>query len=140
MTKPELVLYPDVKHVSSTNNSEVTLQLFIPDDLAFLDGHFDKIAIVPGVSQIHWAVHFADQYIDKLINVDKLNCESKTDLYQKGLGNFYQMQVIKFKSLILPNSIIELDLSVTDECDKLYFRYFSQDHEYSSGRLYFKSE
>src|ERR1700730_4079147 len=38
--------------------------LFIPSDLAYVEGHFPNAPIVPGVALIHWAVKFAARHLD----------------------------------------------------------------------------
>lgn len=137
MTKADLTLFPALQKISQLDNNEVVLGLYIPEELAYLNGHFDQIAIVPGVTQIQWAVHYAQQHIDKLIDthskVDVLSVE------QTLLDGFYEMQVIKFKSLIFPKATIKLSLRLVDGSKKLYFRFYSDTLEFSSGRLYFKS-
>ncbi len=131
------ILFPEVISESFSNHSEVDLEICIPETLAFFDGHFDQIAIVPGVTQIHWAVHYACQYLGERVRHDPVNTSTELLAGQNCLQGFYQMQVVKFKSLILPNAVIHLGLHFTTAGNKLYFRYYSQDQEYSSGRLYF---
>ncbi len=138
MNNQETILLPELKQVSALINNEIVLELFVPNNLAFLNGHFDRIAIVPGVTQIHWAIYYARNYLEKHIDDDEDNSELIEGTSR--LEDFYQMQVIKFKSLILPNTVINLSLRLSEENNKLYFRYFSQDQEFSSGRVYFKSE
>ena len=96
----------------------MVLDLRIPEDLAYFAGHFDEVAVVPGVVQIQWAVHYA-----------KLNL---------GLELlFSHMEAIKFKELLLPGQQLALSLNYDEERRKLEFCYRSDACEYSSGRLYF---
>ena len=96
----------------------MVLTLRIPEDLAYFRGHFDAVAVVPGVVQIQWAAHFARQRLG-------------LDLA------FSHMEAVKFKNLILPRQLLELDLRYFAQARKLEFRYRSQISDYSSGRLYF---
>jgi 3-hydroxymyristoyl/3-hydroxydecanoyl-(acyl carrier protein) dehydratase len=137
MSNPDLVLLPVFKRVTYLDGNEVVVELFIPDDLAYFNGHFDRIAVVPGVTQIHWVVHYAQLHIEKFVDADQA---PQTSLVQHTeLDGFYQMQVIKFKSLMLPKTTIHLSLRSVDDGSKLYFRFYSETQEFSSGRLYFQS-
>jgi len=99
----------------------ITLNLRIPEDLAYFNGHFDEIAIVPGVVQIQWAVHYAREFL----------VSNQT---------FSHMESIKFKELLLPGQHLDLRLRYFKEVNKLEFCYSSPDCEYSSGRIYFHDD
>ncbi len=45
--------------LASRTAADARLELRIPADLAYFDGHFDGAPMLPGVAQIHWAIHFA---------------------------------------------------------------------------------
>ncbi|MEE9426311.1 MAG: AMP-dependent synthetase [Methylococcales bacterium] len=137
MSKPDLTLFPVLKGTRRLDSNEVVLELFIPEELAYLNGHFDQIAIVPGVTQIHWAVYYAQQNFNKLIDAHQLTNVLSAE--QTPFDGFYEMQVIKFKSLIFPKTTINLNLRFIDDSKKLYFRFYSETQEFSSGRLYFTS-
>ena len=114
------VLFPEILTVRA-DNQEAVLTLRIPENLAYFAGHFEEIAVVAGVVQIQWAVFYAQQYL--------------------GLsGDFFQMEVIKFKELLLPQQQLELRLSYQKNVGKLNFCYQSATAEYSSGRLYFHDD
>ncbi|MEE9411668.1 MAG: AMP-dependent synthetase [Methylococcales bacterium] len=137
MSKPDLSLFPVLLGTRQLDsNDEVVLELFIPEELAYFKGHFERIAIVPGVTQIHWVVYYAQQNITKLVDAHQLT--NVFSAAQNPLDGFYEMQVIKFKSLIFPKAKINLSLRFVNDSHKLYFRFFSEDQEFSSGRLYFK--
>ncbi len=56
------ILFPDI--LGEKPEAEgIVLALRIPEGLAYFSGHFDEVAIVPGVTQIQWAVHYARQYL-----------------------------------------------------------------------------
>jgi 3-hydroxymyristoyl/3-hydroxydecanoyl-(acyl carrier protein) dehydratase len=113
----ELVILPEVLEYKQTPNS-LNLTLKIPEKLSYFVGHFDQIPIVPGVVQIQWATHYAQQ--------------------QLGLNLvFRHMEAIKFKELLLPGQSVELHLHYDKTIGKLEFCFRSENIEYSSGRLYF---
>lgn len=101
-----------------TEADVILLDLQIPEDLAYFAGHFPRVAVVPGVVQIHWAVHFARRHFP-------------------WLGVFQRMEAVKFKELLLPGQSPRLRLQGKPEKASLSFVYYSDDREYSSGRLYF---
>ncbi len=56
---PEIL--EEVETLSSdpeTPGKRLTMKLHIPDDLIYLDGHFDQFPVVPVVTQIDWAATF----------------------------------------------------------------------------------
>ncbi|MEI8571674.1 AMP-dependent synthetase [Methylomonas sp. LW13] len=111
------VLFPETlgEHIQADGR---VLALRIPKDLTYFNGHFDEIAVVPGVVQIQWAVHYARQYL--------------------GLTrDFSHMESVKFKELLLPGQELELALHYLQQAGKLTFCYRSATCEYSSGRIYF---
>ena len=99
----------------------ISLDLRIPENLAYFQGHFDEVAVVPGVVQIHWAVHYARQYL--LLS-----------------HAFSHMEVVKFKELLLPRQSLELGLRYFASTCKLEFYFRSETTEYSSGRIYFHDD
>ncbi|MGZ4960449.1 MAG: ApeI family dehydratase [Methylomonas sp.] len=114
------VLFPDVLGNKPAVDG-VILTLRIPETLAYFDGHFDEVAIVPGVVQIQWAVHYARQYL--------------------GLKqSFSHMESVKFKELLMPGQHLELGLRYLKQARKLEFWYRSASCEYSSGRIYFHDD
>jgi 3-hydroxymyristoyl/3-hydroxydecanoyl-(acyl carrier protein) dehydratase len=96
------------------------LELRIPEDLTYFSGHFPGKPIVPGVVQIHWAVHYARQNLGIRLP-------------------FRHMEAIKFKELILPGQRIALALRWFAHANKLEFTFRSENREHSSGRIYFQS-
>ncbi|OQW72100.1 MAG: AMP-dependent synthetase [Proteobacteria bacterium ST_bin11] len=114
------VLLPDLLDLEMRADG-VVLALRIPSDLSYFQGHFEEIAVVPGVVQIQWAVHYARQYL--------------------GLSRaFRHMESVKFKELLLPSQQLELELQYLPTPGKLVFAYRSATCEYSSGRVYFHDE
>ncbi|BBL71847.1 hypothetical protein MoryE10_24530 [Methylogaea oryzae] len=116
----QAVLLPEVLGVSPRDDG-IELALRIPEDLAYFHGHFDEISVVPGVAQIQWAVGYARSYL----GLDWV---------------FSHMEAVKFKELMLPGQGLALRLRYLDGGRKLEFRYFSEQAEYSSGRIYFHGD
>lgn len=97
--------------------NELLLTLFIEPELTDLQGHFPEFPLLPGVTQIDWAIYYGKKL---------LNCPEQ----------FAGMEVIKFKQPILPNSEVLLTLKWDQQKEKLYFIYSGQDNQqYSSGRI-----
>lgn len=85
-------------------------------------GHFSTFALLPGVSQIDWAVHFATLYFSDMPT------------------EFKGMDVVKFQQPILPNTIITLTLDWVIDKQKLHFSFSSLTPEnekiiHSSGKI-----
>jgi 3-hydroxymyristoyl/3-hydroxydecanoyl-(acyl carrier protein) dehydratase len=110
-------LLPEVLD-AKIQDHELLLDLRIPENLAYFSGHFTRIAVVPGVVQIHWAVHFARHYL-------------------AWPGVFRHMEAVKFKELLLPGRHLRLKVQAAPEKARLQFVFYSEDQEYSSGRVYF---
>ncbi|CEO41494.1 3-hydroxyacyl-ACP dehydratase [Photobacterium kishitanii] len=83
------------------------ITLCADDGLDDFKGHFQTFALLPGVSQIDWAVHFARHYFNDMP------------------PEFGGMDVIKFQQPILPNSTIVLTLDWVAEKQKLQFNFSS---------------
>jgi len=114
------ILFPEI--LGEKQEAEgIILALRIPEGLAYFAGHFDEVSVVPGVTQIQWAVHYARQYL--------------------GLNRaFSHMEVVKFKELLLPGQRLDLSLCYQETGCKLSFCYRSEATEFSSGRIYFHDD
>ncbi|MCK6264367.1 3-hydroxyacyl-ACP dehydratase [Vibrio sp. ZSDE26] len=108
--------------ILSTETIYPTASIVFQADADILDfsGHFNNFPILPGVTQIDWALHFAVELL-------------KTPSAFKG------MEVIKFQEPILPDSTLCLSLSWDEEKQKLTFKYSStreqDDIIHSSGKM-----
>lgn len=85
-------------------------------------GHFPSFSLLPGVSQIDWAVHFARHFFNDMPTA------------------FKGMDVIKFQQPILPNDTITLTLDWVVDKQKLHFIFSTINAEgetniHSSGRI-----
>jgi 3-hydroxymyristoyl/3-hydroxydecanoyl-(acyl carrier protein) dehydratase len=98
-------------------DDRVELDLRVPPDLAYFEGHFPGLPILPGVVQIDWSVRFAR---------DRLGLR----------GNFAAAENLKFLSIVRPDARLTLTLQAETDV-RLAFNYFSQNKKYSSGTLVF---
>ena len=97
----------------------IELDLEVPADNRWFDGHFPEFAILPGVVQIGWAAHFAHS------------------LCALGPG-ISGMEHIKFKRPILPGA--HLILSLKPEAGRIRYEFREGDQTCSSGILLYGAE
>lgn len=107
---------PDISVARRTPDG-VQIELSVPRDLAYLEGHFPDAPIVPGVVQIDWAIQLAARYL-------QLELEAGT-----------QFQV-KYRRLLLPDRQITLTLRCKN--DHLRFDYADHGELLSSGSIRLK--
>ena len=105
------------------SDESAVLTLHIPTDLDYFKGHFEQAPILAGVVQLHWAVEFAQQYLEI----------AATDVMD--------IQVLKFQEMILPGHEVVLTLT-KKSTEKVLFSYQSSMangdvKSHSSGRLIF---
>jgi acyl-coenzyme A synthetase/AMP-(fatty) acid ligase len=98
---------------------DVLIELFIPGNLAQLEGHFPDLPIVPGVAQIDWVVKFASEHLGIEIEAAQ------------------QFQ-IKFRRLMTAPSDIVLALYHCQDRRQLSFEYRQDADVVSSGTLNFR--
>ena len=90
------------------------LSLQLDCDLPCFAGHFPGLAVLPGVAQLAWAVHFAaaQWQLPALIA---------------------QAEVLKFQKLARPPMLLTLQLEKRG--DKVLFSFDSEQGRHASGRL-----
>ncbi len=95
---------------------KVKLELRIQPELAYFDGHFPGQPILPGVAQLAWAEHYGKLFF--------------------AIGQpFLTMEVVKFKKIIRPGTLVTMSLELKKDTGKLYFDLYSATESHSSGRL-----
>lgn len=98
--------------------NQVALDLLIPEDLHYFNGHFPGAPVLPGVVQTHWAI----EQLAKYFGIDAQGVESFSNL--------------KFQLMIRPNYKIRLELKQINE-SKYSFSYSSHIGQHSSGKVIF---
>lgn len=93
-----------------------TLSLYLQPELFWFKGHFPQQPILPGVTQIHWALHYA------------------TEIFSFK-HKFRGIEVVKFQRPLPPQERITLILNWDAEKYKLSFQYLCDGQTASSGRI-----
>jgi acyl-coenzyme A synthetase/AMP-(fatty) acid ligase len=112
--------HPEVR-VLETAPERVLLELIVPADLLYFDGHFSVAPVLPGVVQVDWAIcygrsHFALAPAFRAINA------------------------LKFQQMIRPGRPVQLELVHDRAKETLNFRYFSDAGAHASGRILFGTD
>ncbi|WP_414829120.1 thioester dehydrase [Alteromonas sp. H39] len=102
----------------STSADNAVLSLYVSDKLSWFDGHFPQQKVLPGVVQIDWAGK-----IGKAVFA--------------GDRVFSQLTNIKFKSMVLPDTRMTLELRFNAEKGTLAFHYFNESDSFSTGSFKF---
>jgi 3-hydroxymyristoyl/3-hydroxydecanoyl-(acyl carrier protein) dehydratase len=92
------------------------LELVVPAELLYFDGHFTVAPVLPGVVQVDWAIHYGRLHF--------------------GLaGAFGGINALKFQQMIRPDVPVRLELAWDAVKGSLNFRYFSEAGAHASGRI-----
>jgi 3-hydroxymyristoyl/3-hydroxydecanoyl-(acyl carrier protein) dehydratase len=102
------------RRVDAAGGAEV--DLVVPHDLHYFQGHFAGTPVVPGVVQIKWALGFASEL-----------------LHTRGV--FAGMEALKFLEVMQPGARATLKLGYTQATGKLRFSFEHDGARYSSGRI-----
>ncbi len=94
----------------------------VPNDLAYLEGHFDGFPLVPGVVQLKWAVEAAQALLDRN------HPESQAPQAP-------QVRSVKFRQVLRPMQEITLMVTFDGDAHRADFRIHDGDTEFSSGRF-----
>lgn len=107
---------PLVTGAPTTRADTATITLRIQPDLACLRGHFPLLPLVPGATQIGWALEFAAEVLG-----------TPTTLCA--------VRALKFERVIQPGRSLQLRLSKESGGDVLRFEYASESGRHSAGRI-----
>jgi 3-hydroxymyristoyl/3-hydroxydecanoyl-(acyl carrier protein) dehydratase len=97
---------------------QVKLEVTIPEDLFYFEGHFPQSPILPGVVQLDWAIAVGRRHFVMP------PC-------------FRAAAALKFQHVVQPGNVITLELAHEPEKNSLNFKYLSAQGQHSSGRLLF---
>ena len=107
-------LFPAVRLLKQTADL-IELQLDIDAEISYFSGHFPQHPVLAGVTQLHWAVFYCQQYFPQFNDV-------------------ISTEVLKFQQVITPNTQLILRLERSAPTTTL-FSYLLADNKVSSGRL-----
>jgi len=97
---------------------KLSATIFLPKNLVYFDGHFENMPILPGVVQIHWAIKLAYKNL-------------------KIEGEFIGVDILKFKKIISPGYIVNIEACYNPIKGALNFTYTSELGEHSTGIVKF---
>jgi 3-hydroxymyristoyl/3-hydroxydecanoyl-(acyl carrier protein) dehydratase len=113
-----MTLWPDVQAIerSATDPDAVRLRLHVPEDLAYFEGHFPGLPLLPGVVQLHWAVRLAAEHLGQTCRGSRID-------------------QLKFLAIVRPGDDLTLELRLDRRTDALHFEYAGPTRVCSSGRI-----
>lgn len=95
----------------------VDIDIVLRPDLPWFQGHFPQMAILPGVVQLDWAIHFARQH---------------AVLAARAVPAFQ----VKFRALVRPQDALTLMLRRKGETNRVAFEFRRGTEVCSSGQLF----
>lgn len=107
---------PQVLSRISRGPEAIDLELLVPPDLLWFRGHFPGRPILPGIVQLHWALHYAHECLG-------LDVPAARDFQ------------IKFKAVVVPEDRLLLVLARNIARGSLTFEYRRGDQVCSNGRI-----
>lgn len=110
---------PSILTVESTTDTAV-MRLHVDESLSWFDGHFPEQKVLPGVVQIDWAGK-----LGRALFVHD--------------NRFKQLTNIKFKTMVMPDTQMDLELIYDEEKGRLKFHYFNESESFSIGSFKFIS-
>jgi len=105
-----------IVHAETRGPLSLTREVAVPEDLVFLEGHFDGFPVVPGVVQVGWAIEAAQAALGAAPAVAAV-------------------ENLKFKDLLLPGQRGVLEIEWNEARDVLRFRLAAGERVFSTGRL-----
>lgn len=113
-----MIVVPEIHALERTARG-VHLQLNIPTDLGYFQGHFPNCPLLPGVVQISWAIELGRTHVPFS-------------------GQFRALNAVKFMRVILPGSTVTLELDYAAAARELAFVYRLGGRECSNGTALFE--
>jgi acyl-coenzyme A synthetase/AMP-(fatty) acid ligase/3-hydroxymyristoyl/3-hydroxydecanoyl-(acyl carrier protein) dehydratase len=103
-------------HAETRGPLSLARELSVPEDLAFLEGHFEGFPVVPGVAQLGWVVEAAGAALGAAPRIAAV-------------------ENLKFKDVLLPGQRFRLELEWNEARELLRFRLAAGERVFSTGRL-----
>lgn len=92
------------------------LDLVVPADLVYFDGHFPGTPVVAGVVQVKWALDLGARYVG-------------------AHGACVRLEALKFQQVMVPDLAVKLTLRWSALDRKLHFAFEAEGQRFGSGRL-----
>ncbi|MDC8829463.1 ApeI family dehydratase [Alteromonas gilva] len=108
---------PQIINVDNADDS-VRISLHVTDQLSWFDGHFPDQKVLPGVVQVDWA--------GKLARALFVHDDA-----------FQQLSNVKFKTMVMPDTSMQLELSYNTAKNSIKFHYFNDSDSFSMGSFKF---
>jgi 3-hydroxymyristoyl/3-hydroxydecanoyl-(acyl carrier protein) dehydratase len=112
-----VIVVPEIRASERTAHG-VRLELHIPADLAYFNGHFPEVPLLPGVVQISWAIELGRKDVPFS-------------------GAFRALNAIKFMRVIQPGATVCLLLEYAADKHQLDFEYALEGQTCSNGTALF---
>ncbi|CNI07731.1 putative dehydratase [Yersinia frederiksenii] len=111
------MMLPTVISQQITGDHLANIDLLLPADLLWFSGHFPTCPILPGVAQINWVMHYANQLFGPMPVVKSID-------------------VVKFQRPLMPDDKVTLVLNWDRSNYKLIFKYLAHGEiTASSGKI-----
>lgn len=112
----------DPKIISiNVENTSAVIHLSVPEELAYLEGHFSGHPIVPGIVQLHWVVNLSKEIWGIT-------------------GEIEEVSQIKFSKLMRPLEGFDLKIEHNFKDSLIKYSYKNNENQYSSGRFKYVSK
>jgi acyl-coenzyme A synthetase/AMP-(fatty) acid ligase len=103
-------------HAEERSELGVVRDATVPEDLAFLEGHFEGFPVVPGVVQLGWALEAAEAALGAPPEAAAI-------------------ESLKFKEALLPGQRFRLEVEWSAARDVLRFRLAAGERVFATGRV-----
>lgn len=111
---------PQDFRVEREREDKLHLSFVLKPELLYFQGHFPESPILPGVVQLGWAIHWAQEFFKIASPVQKI-------------------EALKFQMVLQPGDEARLELEHRSEKQDVLFAFHSLKGRHASGRLVFRS-
>lgn len=101
---------------TQADTDSICWRLNIVAELEYFNGHFPEQPVLPGVTQLDWAIKLGCQHFGYDCSVAVL-------------------EVLKFQQLMLPDTQVDLTITHNAAKAKLIFAYSDGEKRFASGRI-----